>query len=764
MSHYSEINSHNNHHGALSRGWSMLDWQSKNKLIYSTKAENLSYLAQNGYQTLPGFLINGEFCRQFLLLLGMSKTNAWQELSEKIKGTDYQLLQAIANELQAKIVNAVVPSHWQENWLTYAEALNCATLILRPCLAFVGQEEILNSQGLISSQICLQANLAEQVKQIWSQLFSASNILYRQQLDINWQQVDLAILVQPIHNAIASGEARIEDDILTVESTWGLGHSLVRGEVLPDIFTFDLASQTINKQTLGIKTKAYCLDKKNHGNLPKEYVLSLVQQNKYSLNIEQLTDLIQIFRKLAPKSAKISAEWTLVKLPNQAQPQFYLTQYQKQLLSHHSIMDLTPSIPAQPILTGYPASSGQVQGKAYVITEGKQPEQIPAESILIAQQLELNWLPFLSQARGLIVEQAAVNSHGVILARELAIPAIVAAQQATKIIQDGTNILLDGDRGKVYDAAELSVTISEQKYSPSSERVICDYPLATKVMVNLSQTKSLAQIAQLNTDGIGLIRAELMLMDLLAVQPLSVWLKEYAAEFSQHLQALITQFATAFYPRPVFYRSSDWVSPNSTDNNPLGKRGTYSYTLDSTLFELELQAIAQVRKLGWNNLQLILPFVRHLGEFNFAKELIQQQGLLQQDSFELWLMAEVPSILFLLSEYVAAGIKGIAIGVNDLTQLLLGINREEADFAHNYSLNNLAVTRAISQLSQAAKQEKISCSICLDNPSKYPNLLPQLVEWGMDIISVEPNQLKSTRQAIASAEKRLILRSISQKK
>jgi pyruvate, water dikinase len=221
----------------------------------------------------------------------------------------------------------------------------------------------------------------------------------------------------------------------------------------------------------------------------------------------------------------------------------------------------------------------------------------------------------------------------------------------------------------------------------------------------------------------------------------------------------------------VFYRSLDLRSHESNalpggetalpEVNPtLGLHGTFSYCLDPTLFDLELTALAQVQAT-YPNIHLLLPFVRTVEEFSFCRQRVQVAGLMNNPAFQLWIMAEVPSVLFLLPDYVRAGVQGIAIGTNDLTQLLFGIDRDHSVMASAFDAQHPVVRAAIAQLIQQAKQLGIPCSICGQAPSHDPALVEALVRWGITSISVDPVAFEATSRAIARAERQLLLEAAS---
>jgi pyruvate,water dikinase len=291
--------------------------------------------------------------------------------------------------------------------------------------------------------------------------------------------------------------------------------------------------------------------------------------------------------------------------------------------------------------------------------------------------------------------------------------------------------------------------------------------IATRLLVNLSQPSLIEQVLSLPVDGVGLLRSELMVLNILEGQHPLHWLDNGRQDvLLEQWYEQILQFAQAFAPRPVFYRSLDWRSRElqsfshnlqSSSHSMLGERGTFSYLVNPAVFELELTALASVQQAGYTNIHLLLPFVRTVEEFYFCRQKVEQARLTQIPHFQLWMMAEVPSVLFLLPEFVKAGVQGISIGTNDLTQLLLGVDREQGQLAKAFDERHPAVMNAVAQLIRTAREAGIPCSICGQAPALYPEIIEHLIEWGITSISVEPEAVARTYQAIARAEQRLIL-------
>ncbi|MGD9712438.1 MAG: putative PEP-binding protein, partial [Thermomicrobiales bacterium] len=224
----------------------------------------------------------------------------------------------------------------------------------------------------------------------------------------------------------------------------------------------------------------------------------------------------------------------------------------------------------------------------------------------------------------------------------------------------------------------------------------------------------------------------------------------------------------AFYPRPVIYRSTDFRTNEfrglaggeafePVEENPMiGLRGAFRYVHDPEMFKLELEVLKRIRATR-PNIQLMIPFVRTVGELGSCLRLVDESGLKDDPHFEIWVMAEVPSILFLLEEYAALGIKGVSIGSNDLTQLMLGIDRDNDTLAPLFDERDPAVVGAIRQIISECRRLGLHSSICGQAPSVHADYAETLVRFGIDSISVSPDQIDQARRNIAAAEQRLLL-------
>jgi len=807
------------------------------------KAFYLSHLQQKGYPVVPGFVVSALTLQTFL------ESMDWTEpLFADLPGSSLhididnsQQLQAIARQLRQAIAAAPLPNSLLQELEVATAHFQLATLILRPSLSLdpLAQRSedsqlttlALKSAGLLTSQVCRSdlESLAQGLKQVWGELFSAKSLFYWQRHSIPLQQLRLAVLVQPMQPAIASGTICATETRLDIYSTIGLGIALARGEVVPDYDLVDSVTGSIQSRKLGQKSIAYRLTNPSHlqseiappssepaishsaaswlpplnraaalqnplhltevPSLVETYLLTDQQRTEFTLaesDIQALVGLAQM--ALADGHTLFELEWIL--LPELVDhSRLYLTQFIPQttpispVSKSHSLppskrssktVEIFPG--ATLIATGLSVASGQAIARASVITDTHTfPNEFAPHTILVAPTLPLDWLPLIEQSAALISEQGGMTSHSAIIARELGVPAVTGVPAITQQIRSGELLWVDGDRGKIYRLNQLSADIANVGHDAHSETrpsTSRQQPrLTTTLMVNVSQPNQVLKAANLPVSGVGLLRAELLALSVLDNQHPFRWLEQQRKnELVERMTEAIARFAEAFDPRPVFYRSFDFrfhefqdfhcTSPSPTTHSVLGMRGAFSYRVDPTLFKLELACLAILQQAGHTNVHLLLPFVRTVEEFVFCRHLVEQAGLTRTSNFQLWIMAEVPSVLLLLPDYVEAGVQGISIGTNDLTQLLLGVDRDNADLASVFEERHPVVKRAIARLIQEARQLGIPCSICGEAPVRYPDLIADLVHWGIQSISVAPDAVESTYWELVRVEQALGLASL----
>ena len=715
------------------------------------KAIALSQLSQQGYPILPGVIVGTHALESLLEAQG-----SFSSLTEiKLNFNSYETLQQTAQTLREIVNHAELDPSWCEALDQKLAAWKATTLIFRPSLVLPPQHPSVS--GLLGSEsaLCEPKDIELALKRVWASFFCARSLFYWQQQEIPWEGLGLAVLIQPFPSSsqgdITSGRFEVSGKNCSLQAVRGLGHSLVSGEVSPETYDLDLTTEEVKEHQLGYQTRIYQLS-------PLLDVKTVEKEaEKVILSKNQLSQLIEIAVSLQETDhAAFTCEWVFVREPNpdngsENRSQLYLTQFCPEVTM------LTPAT-SRVLVKGIGSATGKATGTVYVMGEDD-PQPFPPEGILVTTCVTTQTLPLVKRAKGLILEQGGLTSHGAILARELKIPAVVGATGAIAALRGETKVTVDGDQGEVLQGSPQEETVGESPpVDPPRDKPI----LATQLMVNASQDNRASELSQLPVDGVGLIRSELMLLGVLEERSLSSWLSSsYRETFIQRLADLVGSFAAAFSPRPVFYRATDGLSVQSQETSFLGERGTYSYGKHPELFSAQMFALRYLQKHhGYNNINLILPFVRSVKEVQFCKTLLTEIGL--DNSCQLWIMAEVPSVIYLLSEYIKAGVEGIAIGSNDLTQLLLGVDREKDEFREEYNERHPALRSALKDLITKANEEGIPCSVCGQGVVLYPELVSDLVRWGVSTISVEESGVEETYRAIARSEKQLLLEAARQ--
>ncbi|MFH0979372.1 MAG: phosphoenolpyruvate synthase [Candidatus Roizmanbacteria bacterium] len=623
-----------------------------------------------------------------------------------------------------------------------------------PSASFAGQQETyLNVRG--------EAHLLKKIKECFASLFTERAIYYRHQQKFDHEKIGLAAVVQRMIQSEKSGIAFSIDPVtndknkIVIEGILGLGEYIVQGKVTPDHFEVSKNSFIITKKE--IKKQNIKMIKSNISN--KEIRLGLEgRRQKISddevIRIALLTSEIEK-HYFFPQDI----EWAIEK------NKVYITQSRP--VTTMKISNLTSSTNLTneanfPILTGSPASPGIAAGPAKIIFSPKEIGKIKSGDVLIAPQTNPDYVPAMKRAAAIVTEKGGRTSHAAIVSRELGVPAVVGAEHATKIIKEDMVITVNGATGEIFKGKIFTQTTLK---SPTTLKKL---QTVTRIYTNLAQPDEVIKVARKHVDGIGLLRAEFVIADI-GIHPKLFIKQKKEAIFINKLSRDLLKFVSPFSPRPVIYRATDFKTNeyrNLTggkefephEENPmLGFRGAYRYIANPEVFNLELMAIKKIWEKGYRNLHLMIPFIRVPWELMKIKDLIKKSGLFNYPEFKLWIMVEVPSAALNLEEFIKVGIDGVSIGTNDLTMMLLGVDRDNEEVAQIYDERTPIVLSLLEYIIKTCQKHGITSSICGEAPSDYPEIVEKLIRAGITSLSVTPDVIDRTRQIVFDIEKKLFL-------
>lgn len=655
--------------------------------------------------------------------------------------------------------------------------------------SFAGQQEtFLNVVG--------ERALLDACRRCYASLFTDRAISYRETKGFDHLDVALSIGIQLMVRSDRAGAGVMFSidpetgfpDVAVISAAWGLGETVVQGSVDPDEYVvfkplaMDGRCHPIVEKRLGEKARKLVYAS---GGSARTSVAETTasERSRFVLEDEEILEL---------------ARWAIVIEEHYGQPmdmewakdgetgELFIVQARPETVQSQrhgsTIRTYRLEQAAKPILKGSAVGEAIAAGEVCLIREPKDIAAFRDGAVLVAEMTDPDWVPVMKRAAGIITDHGGATSHAAIVSRELGVPAVVGTGTATQLLREGQSVTLscaEGDRGAIYDGV-LPFRCEEID--------IGQLPAVhTELMVNLASPSAAYRWWRLPGSGVGLARMEFIISNLIKIHPMALvhpdkvkdreeqrqidlLTKGFAdgrAYFIETLARGIARIASAYYPKPVIVRLSDFKTNEyahliggagfepSEENPMLGFRGASRYYDERYRdgFALECRALKRAREhMGFKNIIAMVPFCRTPLEADKVLAEMSRHGFGRHDEgLEVYMMCEIPANVVLAEEF-AARFDGFSIGSNDLTQLLLGVDRDSALLAPLFDERNEAVTRTIADVIRRAHACGIKVGICGQAPSDHPDFAAFLVEQGIDSISLNPDSFVSTLLHVAKAE------------
>jgi pyruvate,water dikinase len=721
---------------------------------------------------------------------------------EKILGNlDTHNLKDLHNSgkaIREMIINSVLPEQLQEDIVIAYKKLSedygvenvdvavrsSATAEDLPGASFAGQQETyLNISG--------PENVLEAVKKCFASLFTDRAIAYRKEMGFSHMQVGLSAGVQKMvrSDLAASGVMFSCDtesgfgDVVLINASYGLGENVVLGRVEPDQYyvfqtTLKKDFRPILEKHVGSKllkmvygtgknfTKNIATTKKEREN----FVLTddeILQLAKYALIVEE-----HYKREMDMEWAKDGKDGKLYIV--QARPETVQSKKDLKTLEEYVLSQKNPKV----LVTGLSVGSKIGSGKAHKIMDAKNIGEFKKGEVLVTDMTDPDWVPAMKLASAIITDEGGRTAHAAIVSRELGIPCIVGTANATKVIKSGKSVTVDcsqGEEGKVYDG-DIPFEIKKTDISNIPET-------KTKIMMNVGEPTNAFNLSFIPNDGVGLAREEFIIANEIKIHPNALLnYKKLPASLKKKVDAATagyndkTQFyvdklaegigkiGAAFYPKQVIVRFSDFKTNEyrtliggelyepQEENPMIGFRGASRYydPRFKDAFVLECEAIKKVHSVfGLTNVVPMVPFCRTVDEGKKVLQIIRDNGV----EGKIYVMCEIPSNVILAEKFLEV-FDGFSIGSNDLTQLTLGLDRDNSGIAGIANEKDEAVKELVEEVIRVCQNNKKYIGICGQAPSDFPDFAQFLVEKGIDSMSLNPDSVFKTKIAIAETEQK----------
>ncbi|NVZ19823.1 phosphoenolpyruvate synthase [Pseudomonas costantinii] len=753
--------------------------------------EMISNLAGAGVSVPGGFATTAQAYRDFLELSGLNA-----QIHAALDALDVDDINALTKtgaQIRQWIMEAEFPEKLNEEIRTAFATLSAgnpdmavavrssATAEDLPDASFAGQQEtFLNIRGV--------ENVIRAAKEVFASLFNDRAISYRVHQGFDHKLVALSAGVQRMVRS-ETGTAGVMftldtesgfRDVVFITGAYGLGETVVQGAVNPDEFyvhkhTLEAGRPAILRRNLGSKAiKMIYGDEAKAGRSVKTVDVDKAERARFCLSDAEVSELAKqamIIEKhyKCPMDIEWAKDGDDGKLYIvQARPETVKSRTSANVMERYLLKE-TGTVLVEGRAIGQRIGAGKVR----IIKDVSEMDKVQPGDVLVSDMTDPDWEPVMKRASAIVTNRGGRTCHAAIIARELGIPAVVGCGNATQLLKDGQGVTVscaEGDTGFIFEG-ELGFDIKQ-----NSVDAMPDLPF--KIMMNVGNPDRAFDFAQLPNAGVGLARLEFIINRMIGVHPkallnydgLPLDIKESVDKriagyndpvgfYVEKLVEGISTLAAAFYPKKVIVRLSDFKSNEyanliggklyepEEENPMLGFRGASRYISESfrDCFELECRALKRVRnEMGLTNVEIMVPFVRTLGEASQVVDLLAENGLSRgENGLRVIMMCELPSNAILAEEFLEF-FDGFSIGSNDLTQLTLGLDRDSGIIAHLFDERNPAVKKLLANAIQACNKAGKYIGICGQGPSDHPDLAKWLMEQGIESVSLNPDSVLET--------------------
>ena len=753
--------------------------------------EMISNLAGAGVSVPGGFATTAQAYRDFLELSGLNA-----QIHAALDALDVDDVNALAktgSQIRQWIMDAEFPEKLNEEIRTAFAELSAgnpdvavavrssATAEDLPDASFAGQQEtFLNIRGV--------ENVIRAAKEVFASLFNDRAISYRVHQGFDHKLVALSAGVQRMVRS-ETGTAGVMftldtesgfRDVVFITGAYGLGETVVQGAVNPDEFyvhkhTLEAGRPAILRRNLGSKAiKMIYGDEAKAGRSVKTVDVDKADRARFCLTDAEVSELAKqamIIEKhyKCPMDIEWAKDGDDGKLYIvQARPETVKSRTSANVMERYLLKE-TGTVLVEGRAIGQRIGAGKVR----IIKDVSEMDKVQPGDVLVSDMTDPDWEPVMKRASAIVTNRGGRTCHAAIIARELGIPAVVGCGNATQLLKDGQGVTVscaEGDTGFIFEG-ELGFDIKQ-----NSIDAMPDLPF--KIMMNVGNPDRAFDFAQLPNAGVGLARLEFIINRMIGVHPkallnydgLPLDIKESVDKriagyndpvgfYVEKLVEGISTLAAAFYPKKVIVRLSDFKSNEyanliggklyepEEENPMLGFRGASRYISEAfrDCFELECRALKRVRnEMGLTNVEIMVPFVRTLGEASQVVDLLAENGLSRgENGLRVIMMCELPSNAILAEEFLEF-FDGFSIGSNDLTQLTLGLDRDSGIIAHLFDERNPAVKKLLANAIQACNKAGKYIGICGQGPSDHPDLAKWLMEQGIESVSLNPDSVLET--------------------